>query len=131
MQKSLHLSQSGLKNFRVSDAGLDADLSSASWLCYRGSTVALQGMQSGLRPIYFDADNSAEFNDPIPDYVHFRRRIKNAPELVKLIKADQHDIAGVQAELNEAIEFAQNYVMPLDANEMIKRLKGIDIQKER
>lgn len=130
VQKSLHLSRNILKNFRVSDAGLDADLSSASWLCYRGSTVALQGMQSGLRPIYFDADNSAEFNDPIPDYVHFRRRIKNVSGLVKLIKADQHDSSGVQAELDEAIEFAQNYVMPLDTNEMIARLKDIAILRE-
>ena len=130
VQRSLHLSQSVVENFRISDDDLDADLSSASWLCYRGSTVALQGMQSGLRPIYFDADNSAEYNDPIPDYVHFRRRIKDVSGLEQLIKADQYDSSGVQAELAEAIEFAKNYVMPLDANEMIIRLKGIAILKE-
>ena len=52
-------------NFILSTAPLDNDLDAASWICYRGSTVAFQGILAGLRPIYLNPDDSVADNNPV------------------------------------------------------------------
>ena len=42
------------KNFRISDAELEEDLSVASWVLYRGSSVVLNALTKNIRPIYVD-----------------------------------------------------------------------------
>ena len=45
------------KNFRISDADLEEDLSVASWVLYRGSSVVLNALTRNIRPIYVDVDS--------------------------------------------------------------------------
>ena len=53
-------------NFIVSARALDDDIKAASWICYRGSSVSLQGILAGLRPIFIGSDSDEYQNNPIP-----------------------------------------------------------------
>ena len=43
-----------IENLTFSNATLQEDLNNCSWICYRGSTVAFEGLSRGLRPIYIE-----------------------------------------------------------------------------
>ena len=64
------------RNFLFSDSKFDTDMEASSWVCYRGSSMAVQGIMNGLRPIFIDADNSFETNDPLPSNLDFRKVVK-------------------------------------------------------
>ena len=51
------------QNFRISGADLEQDLSIASWVLYRGSSVVLNALTKNIRPIYVDVDSSNEFTN--------------------------------------------------------------------
>lgn len=111
-------------NFMLSDASLDDDLLRSSWLCYRGSTVALQGILAGLRPIYLNPDDSARTNDPIPDDLAFRRVASSWQGLAVILNADRQNPGGGQAELKDALRFARDYLMPYQPEAVVKTLKA-------
>ncbi len=110
-------------NFKLSDASLEADIAASSWICYRGSSVAFQGILGGLRPIYLNPDDSVLSNDPIPDDVDFRRAADSAGALNAVIAADIADPSIGQSELTAAIKFARNYFVPFSSNVLIKYLE--------
>ncbi|MGU9962174.1 MAG: hypothetical protein ACNYPF_04070 [Candidatus Puniceispirillales bacterium WSBS_2018_MAG_OTU23] len=112
-------------NFKLSDAPLEADLTASSWLCYRGSSVAIQGILSGLRPIYLNPDDSVANNDPIPDNIAFRRVADSASTLTAIITADLATPAIGQGELTPALKFAHDYVMPFAPDVLIKHLEKL------
>lgn len=112
------------KNFSLSTADLYSDFNAASWLCYRGSTMAVQGILHGLRPIYLDPDNMATSNDPIPESLAFRRIASNEQELVKIIKLDQKHNGSASTELLPAQRFALNYILPFNPDVVIHYLKS-------
>ncbi|MCE2517552.1 MAG: hypothetical protein J4F41_06915 [Alphaproteobacteria bacterium] len=110
-------------NFSISSAPLDADFARSSWLCYRGSTMAFQGVLAGLRPIYLDPDDMVQHNDPMPADVDFRRVAQTPEELLAIIAADQSAPHKGQAELTSALEFAHDYVMPLAPDVLTQHVK--------
>lgn len=110
-------------NFAVSKADIYSDFNAASWVCYRGSTVAMQGILHGLRPIYLDPDKMAASNDPIPTCLAFRRAASNAEELVDIIQLDQKHIKSANKELIFAKCFALDYLTPINPDILIHYLK--------
>ncbi len=112
-------------NFKLSDAPLEADLTASSWLCYRGSSVAFQGILSGLRPIYLNPDDSVANNDPIPDNIAFRRVADSTSALTAVIAADLATPTIGQGEFTTALKFAHDYVMPFAPDVLIKHLEKL------
>lgn len=112
-------------NFKLSKQTLYGDFTQSSFLCYRGSAVAFEGILHGLRPIYLDPDNLAAENDPIDAGLSFRRLAKNAEDIVNIIKEDCLNPRLGAKELPEALTYANNYVMRLDPNVLINHVKTV------
>jgi len=112
-------------NFILSQESLDEDLHRSSWLCYRGSTVAFQGILAGLRPIFLDPDDSAATNDPLPQDLAFRHRCVSGGEINALICNDKSIPEPDQAELKQAVAFAMSYLMPFNPDELIEKIKTL------
>ena len=96
-------------NFILSTNSLDFDLAAASWICYRGSTVAFQGVLAGLRPIYVNPDRSEPCNNPFPRDIKFQQCVEDSDDLIKILKKDHNDPKSGQSEMLEAVEFAKGY----------------------
>lgn len=112
-------------NFSLSEFSLVEDLQRSSWLCYRGSTVAFQGMLAGLRPIFIDPDETSSTNDPLPQGLAFRRICSTGDEINALIKSDRGVAEPNQTEFKEAVDFAMSYLEPLAPDTMIKKIKAL------
>jgi hypothetical protein len=112
------------ENFLLSNCSLEDDLSMASFVCYRSSTVVLSGIQAGVRPIYLDVDDKMFFNDPLAIDLPFRKNAKNAKDLVdvmsrsakKRIEDDQY---------KEALKYVEGYAAPFDAENLIQNINEI------
>ena len=99
-------------NFMLSTAPLDDDLDAASWICYRGSTVAFQGILAGLRPIYLNPDDSIADNNPVPESIKFQRCAGGPQDLINILHKDQNAPKEGREELPAALEFASGYFSP-------------------
>lgn len=112
------------ENFSISSACVQDDFARSSWLCYRGSTLAFQGLLAGLRPVYLNPDDMVNTNDPMPSGVTFRRVANNSLDLLEIIAADQTDPEHSNEELGLALVFARNYIVPIDFDVLIRHLKA-------
>lgn len=110
-------------NFLLSKSSLDDDLQKASWLCYRGSTMAFQGILAGLRPIYLDPDKSYVDNNPVPKNVKFQRVARNPDDLICILKQDQSCPDTGRDELQEGRKIAANYFAPFCPNILVDHIK--------
>jgi len=113
------------ENFKLSNDSLDDDFRHSSWLCYRGSTVAFQGLRQGLRPIYLDPDDRAATNDPISPELRFRRLASDADDLIQIIDRDRKNPARGQDELRSSQTYANDYVMPLKPGILLDHIKMV------
>ena len=112
-------------NFELSQVSLDEDLARCSWLCYRGSTLAYQGILAGLRPIYLDPDGSASTNDPLPQDLAFRRCCVYGREINDIILKDRNVRDLDQTELMQAIDYAKSYLMPFQPDALMEKIKTL------
>ena len=110
-------------NIRISGQSLEHDLNRSRWLVYRGSSVVLNGLDQGLRPIYLNTDGSQPFNDPLPPEIGFRLVASSAEQVLGAIKSDigRSPTSDMKA-LKAAQRFAGKYFTPLDAAAMIKAI---------
>ncbi len=111
-------------NFILSSAPLDDDLKAASWICYRGSTVAFQGILAGLRPIYLNPDDSLADNNPVPENIKFQRCATKPQDLINILNKDQKTPEEGRKELPEAIEFASGYFAPFRPDIAVSHIKN-------
>jgi hypothetical protein len=111
-------------NFTLSTASLDDDLDAASWICYRGSTVAFQGILAGLRPIYLDPDDSAADNDPVPENVKFQKCARSPQDLINILQKDRNAPEEGRKELPAALEFACSYFSPFRPDIAVAHIKN-------
>ena len=110
-------------NFILSKASLDDDLDAASWICYRGSTVAFQGILAGLRPIYLNPDDSITDNNPVPESIKFQRCASDPQELINILRKDQTTPKKGREELPEALKFASGYFAPFHPDIAVTHIK--------
>ena len=99
-------------NFILSKTPLDNDLDNASWICFRGSTVAFQGILAGLRPIYLNPDDSVANNNPLPVSIKFQRCAGAPQDLINILRKDQKAPKEGREELPAALKFASSYFSP-------------------
>ena len=111
-------------NFTLSTASIDEDLKAASWICYRGSTVAFQGILSGLRPIYMNPDDSLADNNPLPENLKFQRCADNARDLVNILQRDIQNPERGREELSAALKFASTYFSTFRPDVAIAHIKN-------
>jgi hypothetical protein len=111
-------------NFILSNNTLNLDLAAASWICYRGSTVAFQGVLAGLRPIYINPDNSEPSSNPFPKDINFQKCVKNSDDLVKILQEDHSYPNSGQSEIFKAVKFASGYFCPLNPDIAIQHIKN-------
>ena len=110
-------------NFSISDQSLEDDLKRCSWLCYRGSTVAFQGMLKGLRPIYLNATECADDNDPLPHSAVFRKIATTGNDLNAIIAADRSSGEAAQNDISQAVHFARDYLTEFQPNHVVSKIK--------
>ena len=110
-------------NFSISDQSLEDDLNRSSWLCYRGSTMAFQGMLRGLRPIYLDVDHCADDNDPVPNSAGFRKIATTSDGLNAIIAADRTSGEDAQKDITRAVNFAKDYLTEFQPNHVVSKIK--------
>ena len=94
-------------NFIVSARTLDDDIKAASWICYRGSSVSLQGILAGLRPIFVGSDSDEHQNNPIPRDIAYLRVSKDANELISILRRDKKCPMLARQSWSEARNFAK------------------------
>ena len=111
-------------NFSLSTAPLDNDLEAGSWICYRGSTVAFQGILSGLRPIYLNPDDSVADNNPVPESVTFQRCAGTPQDLINILHKDQNAPKEGCEELPAALKFASGYFSPFRPDIAVTHIKN-------
>lgn len=103
------------ENFSFSNANLDTDISRASWMLYRASSVVLTGMAKGIRPIYINSDDSNLINDPIPNTISYKKVASTDKDIINVIKKDlrvNNNVDSIERQL--AVRFAENYYTPYD-----------------
>ena len=102
-------------NFKITESGLDEDLDNARWLVYRGSSVVLNGLERGIRPIYLNTDGSQASNDPLVPEVEFRRIADTVEQVADFIRNDAKTRgSGVTEGQNTARTFAGEYFTHLN-----------------
>jgi len=111
------------KNFSISGQSLKNDLKCSSWLCYRGSTMAFQGMLEGLRPIYLDVDGRSDDNDPIPKSAEFRNVAATSDDLNAIISADKTSNTDIQKNIAEAVKFAKDYLSDFQPRRVVSKIR--------
>ena len=110
-------------NFIISPHTLDDDIKASSWICYRGSSVSLQGVLAGLRPIFIGSESDEYQNNPIPRDIRYLKISNDANELISILKHDKKYPKLASEELPEAKLFAAQYFIPLKQNVIINHLK--------
>jgi hypothetical protein len=111
-------------NFFLSTAPLDNDLEAASWICYRGSTVAFQGISAGLRPIYLNPDDCVADNNPVPESIKFQRCASDPQDLINILRKDQNAPKEGREELPAALEFVSGYFSPFRPDIAVTHIKN-------
>ena len=111
-------------NFILSTAPLDNDLDNAAWICYRGSTVAFQGILAGLRPIYLNPDDSVADNNPVPESIKYQRCASGPQDLINILHKDQNAPKEGREELPAALEFASGYFSPFRPDIAVTHIKN-------
>ena len=114
------------KNFSFSKVDLETDISSVSWILYRASSVVLNAMAKGIRPIYLNSDGSNLINDPIPNSISYRKVASKDIEIIDIIKRDLNVNNNVDSsERQLAINFAINYYTPYNPMVFVNIAKKI------
>lgn len=120
------------ENFTISTSSLDHDLDSARWLVYRGSSVVLNGLERGIKPIYLNTDGRQRYNDPIPSEITFRGIADTVGQMVEIIKKDSvKPVTSASKEQQAAQTFAREYFTPLNPSALVAILKRGNSKKGR
>ncbi len=113
-------------NFSISADELEVDLENSAWVCYRGSTVVVEGILNKLRPIYLDIDGPPNFNDPLPQDFKFRRVASKSSDLIRIMNEDLSRKNLSPLEISESTKFVDDYIMRFDPNLMVNHLDGLN-----
>lgn len=122
------------QNFRISDAGLEEDLSNASWILYRGSSVVLNALTKNIRPIYVNVDLSNELTNIVNQSLSWCRVFHSFDQFFEQLKDDVAKGTTLSADekeaMDEAVNFGANYFLPFD-NHAIFRVINECLEKNK
>jgi len=117
-------------NFSISDSSLEHDLVRASWLLYRGSSVVLNALTKGIRPIYVNSDDSNSLTNLVDPSLEWCRVCDDHHSCIAQIESD-YDGARTVSEgafesMARAASFGSRYFVNLDPEAIIRTLCPAD-----
>lgn len=96
-----------------SDQSLEAELAESRTVLYRGSTVVLTAVLSGLRPVYVAWPGEQISIDPLRDLVDWRVTVNSPESLREEVRKDMQASEAVRrAEFNKAHDYCSRYFTP-------------------
>lgn len=110
---------SKIKNIYYSENLLINDIENCTHVLYRGSSVVINALSSGLRPIYLSLENELSI-DPIYELKTWKLIVKNPNQFIQYIKNENND-SEKEKEKEIAIKYARTYFQQLS----IKKIKTI------
>jgi hypothetical protein len=120
------------ENFKVSEAPLQDDLEAASWLLYRGSSIALNALVKHVRPIYVNTDNSYALTNIVDPSLKWCRVFQNTDQLTRQINEDRlNERVASQIELDalaKASKYGADYFVPFNLSPILKALKAQPVE---
>jgi hypothetical protein len=115
--------QSAPENFSFSCQPLENDINDAGWLLYRGSSVVINAISNGVRPLYF-GNTQRNIGDILPTYLKWRVKCSSVEDLAKQIELDRNLTSNAKKKLKldlaEARNFTDSYHGPLNTELAIR-----------
>ena len=102
------------KNLEISKSLIINDLQKCSWVIYRSSSLAIECINYGLRPIFLKSTKYSENSDYIDPMVKWKRSVKNTEEVYQILFEDTQNyiyknIFNKTTEYKFAKKYAENY----------------------
>lgn len=109
-----------------SDCGLEEDLKQSRSALYRGSTVSITAVLSGLRPIYAAGEAEEVSIDPLEDLKVWRRSV-TSPEMLQQELVTDIASSDQQREREFVVgrEYCRRYFSPLSVPDFFKLMKHL------
>ena len=117
---------SGVKMFRtlppniyLSSNDVDSDIYKSKWALYRGSTLIIQAVANGLRPIYLSLQNELTL-DPLYELKNGKAIVTDVQDFQQVVVADLEKVQDeIFVELANLKNYAESFYMPLDYKQLI------------
>ena len=101
-------------NIIMSDQNLNYDLLRSEWVLYRASSVVIQAIVAGLKPIYLHRANEIKI-DPIHKIINWKSEVVSVQEF----KSTVIKILGNYSNYEEAKKYCMSIYSPLNATILI------------
>ena len=113
-----HLKYSNLPdNIILSDQKLNDDFLRSQWLLYRGSSVVIQAVVAGLKPIYLHRTDEMKI-DPIYEIDNWKSEVKSVQEF----KSTVMQIKGDYSDYQQAMKYCKDVYSPLNEKILIETI---------
>lgn len=84
------------KNISISNSSLENDINKSFYILYRGSSVVIHAVLSGLIPIYFAQDNELSM-DPLFLYQENKRTVRSVADFNKKVSSESEVSEGMKS----------------------------------
>jgi len=105
-------------NIRLSDRTLESDLEESQWVLYRASSVVIQAVVVGLKPIYLYQDDKVNI-DPIYEIKSWKSKVTSIYDFESTIKQKK----GSYSDYQYALNYCLNLYSPLNEEILIKAIR--------
>ena len=105
-------------NIILSDQTLQYDLCRAQWILYRGSSVVIQAVSAGLKPIYLHRDNEIKI-DPIYEIKNWKSEVLSVEEFGLIAR----NIKGDYSDYHKALKYCKDIYSPLNVKILIETIR--------
>lgn len=107
---------------------IEADLATARWALYRGSTAVIRAVQCGVRPIYFAMPGEEFCLDPLAGLETWRLRASCVNSLSKILTDSPAEVD--HKSLESANDYCQRYFMPMNPSVIIEMVNGTPVKRQ-
>jgi hypothetical protein len=105
-------------NITLSDQKLNYDLLKSQWVLYRASSVVIQAVAAGLKPIYLHRADEIKI-DPIYEINNWKSEVKSVQEFKSTLKQIKGDYSNYQ----QALKYCININSPLNEKILIENIR--------
>ena len=106
------------ENIILSDQKLDDDLLKSQWLLYRGSSVVIQAVVAGLRPIYFHRANEIKI-DPIYEIENWKSEVESVQDFKSVVSQEKRHYSDFQ----QAFNYCKDLNYPINEKILIESIR--------
>ena len=105
-------------NIILSNQTLKYDLDRSQWVLYRASSVVIQAIVAGLRPIYLHRAGEIKI-DPISEIENWKSEVESEQEFKSTVNQTKGDYSNYQ----QALKFCMDVYSPLNDKVLIDTLR--------